>query len=121
MQRLRATRFAACLCAVIWMAGCATQRGVVVQTRTIEVPVAQFVRVPERYTVAALAPEAPAPLCTDSGAPVLCASQLVDWIEDGWAPALELVNARLAAIACLSRALTEEQKQSCVPPGLQER
>ena len=102
------------------MAGCATPRGVVVQTRTIEVPVAQFVRVPERYTVPAQAPPAPAPRCTDQGAPVMCADQLIDWIEDGWAPALELVNARLAAIACLARALTEEQKQLCVPPGPKE-
>lgn len=102
------------------MAGCATPRGVVVQTRTIEVPVAQFVRVPERYTVPAQAPPAPAPRCTDQGAPVMCADQLIDWIEDGWAPALELVNARFAAIACLSRALTEEQKQLCVPPEPKE-
>lgn len=98
------------------MAGCATPRGVVVQTRTIEVPVAQYVRVPERFTAPVPAPAAPEPQCTDAGTPVLCASQLVDWIEDGWVPVLELVNARLAAVACLSRALTEQAKQQCATP-----
>lgn len=101
------------------MAGCATPRGVVVQTRTIEVPVKQIVAVPARYTAAVQEPEAPAARCTDEGSQVLCADQLVDWIEDGWMPALELANAQLATIACLSRALTDEQRADCANPESQ--
>lgn len=98
------------------MAGCATPRGVVVQTRTIEVPVKQLVAVPPRYTAAVTEPVAPVPRCIDEGMQVLCADQLVDWIEDGWMSALELANAKLATIACLSRALTEEQRAQCAIP-----
>jgi hypothetical protein len=107
-------RFVACLCAASWMVACAARPSVVLQTRTVEVPVARFVDIPAHYTAPVPSPQPGAPRCSDKGVQVLCGDQLVDWIEDGWLPVAEYVNARFAAIACLSRAVTAQQRQTCM-------
>lgn len=86
------------------------------QTRTVEVPVAQFAPIPARLTSRVQVPPAPPPRCTDKGVAVLCGDQLAEWIEDGFLPLIEMVNGRFDGIACLSRQITDESAQRCAPP-----
>lgn len=89
------------------MTACAPSR-LVVQTRTIEVPVPQYVGIPKRWTVPIPVPPAPDGRCiAEDGEPTMCGDQLDTWIEDGWAEALNEANRQLQRIACLSTMVVE--------------
>lgn len=77
---LLAVRGPLLLCVALFLTACNSGR-VVTRTEIVEVPRRQYVALPHTLTADVPEPPKPAPTCVVDGKPVLCNSQLLDWID----------------------------------------
>lgn len=97
MQTMRLARLGLpALFALAFLTGCEPAR-LVVRTETIEMPVRQLVKLAPELTEPCEMPEKPVPACSESGKPVLCNRQLVEW-RDATQSALDDCAARMGQI-----------------------
>ena len=86
-----------------------------VRTETVEATRRQYVPLPKMLTDPVPAPPAPVPRCeARDGKPTMCADQLDEWIQFGWARALEQANRDKELICCLQdMAQTGKKLKDC--------
>lgn len=68
------------LSAALCLTGCKSGR-LITRTEVVEVPRRQYVALPTELTADVPEPAKPASECVESGKPVLCNRQLLDWID----------------------------------------
>ena len=94
------------LCALLSLTAC-KPANLVVRTELVDVPVRQYVPVPDSLTGECPSTPKPSPKCIDSGRPALCNPQLIEWRE-ATQESLDECNSRLARIRELQRQIGDK-------------
>lgn len=99
-----------CLCALPWLAACGAKSHTLTRPQVIEVPVEVYAPL-DRSLTAPLPPPAPPPArCHQrDGAPAVCVSDALGWIEV-WRGLLQRANADRAAAARITAAPGKGQR-----------